>query len=161
MITIVCTQCGTAVRVMGISEEVSHLFGEQSEWYPDKFPCPRVGCAGKAGIVETIEPSALLTLDMHELTPQEAFAAFHGLGFPEEKDCSATAVEQAFARSPVKRVQTHKVKGTHRSIIQWFELEDNTRIYLAGSAWGALVYRISKPHSYAEEALRLHGPGAR
>ena len=153
MITLVCTQCGTAVRIMGIHEEASYLFGEQSDWYPDKYPCPKAGCKGLAKIVETIEPSALLTLDMYELTPQEAFAAFHGLGFPEEKDCSVTAVEQAFERSPVKHVQTHMIKGTHRTIIDWIEFENGTRVYLAGSAWGALAYRLSKPYSYAQGIL--------
>jgi hypothetical protein len=153
VITIVCKTCGTAVRIMGIQEEVSHLFGEQSEWYPDKYPCPRVGCNGRSEIVNSIESSALLTLDMHELTPQEAFAAFHGLGFPEEKDCGAEAIKQVFAQSSVKTVQTYTIRGTQRAIVQWIELENGIRLYLAGSAWGAMVYRISKPHSYTKKEL--------
>jgi hypothetical protein len=96
MIIIACTDCATAVRVTGEHEELSHLLGEMnSEWYPDKYPCPASLCEGKAEFMEGIEPAAMRALTLYDLTPHEAFGAFHGLGLPGERDCGPTAVEKA------------------------------------------------------------------
>lgn len=154
MIIVVCTHCGLGIRVIGDLDESRSLF---IDWSPDNFPCPRDGCDGTAKMVDTINPEVLRTLDMHDLTPQEAFAAFHQVGLPPERECGPEAVRSVFAKSPVKRIEVEFLKGTHRSILSCIEFEDGTRVHLAAAAEGALVYRISTPHSYTREALNEQG----
>jgi hypothetical protein len=131
---------------------MDHLFGEKSDWYPDKFPCPWVNCDGKGELLTSIQPEALAALSVHELTPQEAYVAFNGLGLPEEQDCGPTAVQVAFNKL-VKKVNVALLKGTNRSIVNWIEFEDGTRLFLGATAAGAIVYRIAKPRSFTQEAL--------
>jgi len=128
------------------------LVGPDTEWWPDKFPCRKAGCDGKAQVIESVEPDALAAFDVVELTPQEAFAAFHGLGTPEEQECGVLAVEQAFQK-PIKRVRAWNIKGAGRAVIDFIEFDDGTRLYIGSSPHGATVYRIAKTHSYAEAAL--------
>jgi hypothetical protein len=54
----------------------------------------------------------------------------------------------------VKRVHGKDIQGTSRSIIDFLELGDGSKVYLAASAEGATVYRVAKPISYVEEVSR-------
>lgn len=151
MIIIACRECGMAVRVSGEHDEVQSLLGEQNtEWYPDLYPCPRAGCTSKAELMESVEPSALQTLSLHDLSPQEAYAAFHGLGLPEERDCGPTAVKTALLGSRIKNVDVRLIKGSNRSVLYKIELEDGTSLYLGSSSFGATVYRVAKLQSAVE-----------
>jgi hypothetical protein len=150
MLIIACQKCGTAVRTVGEFGEVQHLVGPGSDWYPDKYPCHKAGCDGTGVIVTNTEPKVLQSLDIVDLTPQEAFVAFHGMGLPTEHECGVMAVDRAFEASPVAKVHARNIKGTGRCAIDNIELEDGTKIFLGCSTHGAVVYRISKPHSYAE-----------
>lgn len=150
MITIVCKECKTALRISGEVDEMVHLFGEKSEWYPDKFPCVTDGCTSKMEIMDSIAGDAFRALDVHDVTPTEAFSALNGLGVPEEQDCGPTAVKVAFQK-PIKNVATRLVKGTNRSVIDSVEFEDGSKLFLGSSAFGAIVYRISKKRSFVEE----------
>lgn len=141
MITIVCSACGTAIRTSGEYDEVDVLLGEKSEWYPDKYPCPC--CPAKAAMVDAIEPAALKSLDLYEMTAQEAYGAFNGLGLPTERECGPLAVAEAF-KSPVKKINCELIKGTNRSVMRSIELEDGTRVYFGSSSYGATIYRIAK-----------------
>lgn len=144
MIIIACKDCGTAVRVTGEHEELSHLLGEQNpDWYPSKYPCPTALCRGKAEFMEGIEPAALRLLNVYDLTPHEAFAAFNGLGLPEERDCGPTAVKDALMRSGIKDVDVRLIRGSNRSVIYNLTLKDGTILYLGSSPFGATVYRMS------------------
>jgi hypothetical protein len=157
VIIIACKDCGTAVRVTGENDQLSHLVGElNQDWYPDKYPCPTAQCAGKAEFMEGIEPSAMRMLTIHDLTPHEAFAAFNGLGLPGEQDCGPTAVREVLLTNKVKAVDTRLIRGSHRSVIYSLTLEDGTILYLGSSSFGATVYRISKVQSAVK---RLHGEG--
>jgi hypothetical protein len=148
VIVIACSQCSTAVRVTGEHEELRHLLGDQNEeWYPDRYPCPKTGCSGRAEFMESIDPVALLSLALHDLTPQEAYAAFHGLGLPEERDCGPTAVRAALLQSPIKNVDVRLIKGSNRSVLYKLELEDGTILFLGSSSFGATVYRMTKLQS--------------
>jgi len=146
VIIIVCKDCGTGVRVSGEVEELSHLLGEfNKDWYPDKYPCPTAVCTGKAEFMEGIEPAALRMLNVHDLTPHEAYAAFHGLGLPTERDCGPTAVEKALLEHRVTAVDLQLVRGSNRSVVYSLTLDDGSRLYLGSSPFGAIVYRLSKP----------------
>lgn len=147
MITIACKDCGTAIRVAGEPEELSHLLGEQSDWYPDKYPCPAASCNEKAELVDSIEPSAIKMLSVYDLTLHEAFAAFHGLGLPEERECGPTSVLAAFERNGIPHADVKLIKGSNRSVIYSITLADGTRIYLGSSPFGATIYRISELQS--------------
>lgn len=153
MITIVCKSCGLAVRVSGEEEEVTHLLGEKSDWYPSGYPCPAQGCSSKAEMVESIESVAAAALDIRDLTAIEAFHAYSGLGLPEERDCGPTAVSQALLNGKVTAVDVKLLRGSNRSVLYSLTMEDGIKLYLGSSAWGATVYRLAKPQSAVE---RLH-----
>jgi hypothetical protein len=51
----------------------------------------------------------------------------------------------------VKSLDAKLLKGSNRTIIYSIEFENGTRMYLASSAYGALVYRIATPRKYADE----------
>jgi hypothetical protein len=87
---------------------------------------------------------------IHDITPQEAFAALNGLGFPPERDCGETAVRQAFA-SKITDVGVRQIRGANRSALEWIQFEDGTRLYVASSPHGAVVYRLAKRFSYVEQ----------
>lgn len=148
MIIIACKDCGTAVRVTGEHEELSHLLGEMNtDWYPDKYPCPTSMCQGKAEFMEGIEPGAMNALTLYDLTPHEAFGAFHGLGLPGERDCGPTAVEKALLEHRIVKVHCALVRGASRSVLYHLELEGGTVVYLGASPFGAVVYRIGNKDS--------------
>lgn len=149
MIMIVCKKCGVAIRTSGDSEQIENLFGERSQWYPDKFPCPNAFCGGYGEFTNAIEPEALKCLTIYDLAAEEAFAAFSGLGVPEERDCGPVAIEKAFAK-PIKKINSKIVPGSNRSVIYWIEFEDNTRMFFGASSYGAIVYRIAQRESPME-----------
>lgn len=150
MIIIACLTCHVGLRTSGDEAEVHALLAHGSEFYPDQYPCPTDGCPGKGQYLEAIDPAALSQLELHDVTPQEAFAALNGLGFPPERDCGETAVRQALTQKIVKS-GVRQLRGANRSILDWLEFEDGTRMYLASSAEGAAVYRLSKRFSYTEK----------
>lgn len=86
---------------------------------------------------------------MRELTPLETFHAIEELGFPEERDCGEEVVRSVMQQQKVKSVQVKSVRGTGRSVIDSITMEDGTTLFLNGSGWGALVYRIRKPAPYS------------
>lgn len=150
MIVIACLKCSMALRTSGDPAEVHTLLGQGSEWYPDKYPCPRDGCPGPAEYCMSIDSMAFSALEVHDVTPQEAFAALEGLGLPPERDCGETAVRAALEKK-ITGAGTRQIRGMSRTVIEWLEFEDGTRMYLASSAEGAVAYRLSKPFSYAEK----------
>lgn len=152
MIYIVCTDCSTAVRVSGDQEEIDHLFGEMNtDWYPDKFPCPSVGCSSKAKLIDSIASSALKMLDIHDLTPHEAYSALHGLGLPAERDCGPTAVKELLLNNKVEKVDVRLIKGSNRSVVYSITMENGVTLFLGSSPFGATAYRIAKPTSAVEQ----------
>jgi len=145
--------CTLLVRVSpGAEGELESLLGPSSELYPDKFPCPR--CNAHMEVVLAIESTDLALLDVVDLSPPEALAAFSGLGFPEERECGPASVRALMSGATVKSVKVRQVKNSHRSIIEFIELADGTRLFLGSSSHGATVYRIAAPPAYAKEALR-------
>ena len=150
MIIIACKDCGTAVRITGEHAELEHLLGEYCDWYPNKYPCPSVGCGSCAEFQDAVAPAALRELTMYDLTPHEAYAAFHGLGLPEERDCNPTAVEKALVGKTIRAVHVALVRGSNRSVIYNLTTEDGAILSLGSSPFGAVVYRMSKTQSAVE-----------
>lgn len=147
MIFFCCTSisCDCVVRVHAPrTEEADLLIGPGSDWYPDRYPCPR--CSEHMVFsTKLLEPGRV-----HDLTPHEAFICFSGAGLPEEGECSATFVHQLLTTKRIKDVQTRHVGGTNRCTLDHIEFEDGTKLYLGASTHGACVYRVQSPHSYME-----------
>jgi hypothetical protein len=160
MIVVPCLPCGLVVRVMPqrVSDtesvmEVDQLVGTTSEFWPDQFPCPI--CSKRCtGLLENqADAQALQVLELHDLTPQEAFAAFNGLGFPAEQQCDLEAVQSLLREQPVRSVIGKTVAGAKRVLVDALELWDGSRVYFGASSDGAVVYRVSRPSSYARRVL--------
>lgn len=151
MIYIVCRECKAGLRISPDAlGELEALFGEGSDYYPNRYPCFR--CERSiAQFVPAVDSAALVSLELFDVNPKEAFAAMNGLGLPGEQECSAAAVSALFMGCPGVSVKTRHIRNSHRCIIEYIELKDGTKIYLGSSALGAIVYRVSKPHSYAEQ----------
>jgi hypothetical protein len=161
MIIILCTPCNLAIRVMPakagslMSErEVAILLGPQSLLWPDKFECVR--CTKPAmGMLELgADPRALAHMELRDLTPHEAVAAFNGLGLPEEQHCTLEAVQALLTEHPVRRVIGSTVKGQERTVIDALELWDGTKLYFGAGGDGAVIYRAVCPLSYTERVLK-------
>jgi len=148
MILIACLTCKTGIHISPDSDGAEgNLVGEGCEWWPDKYPCPV--CDRKAMYVPAADQQARNELTMHELTPVEAYAAFNGMGLPEDQECGALAVAQQFAKK-VKQVHCRNIPNTQRSVISWIEFDDGYKLYLAAGVQGAVVYRIRGPYSVME-----------
>jgi len=150
LIHIVCMNCSFGLRVSpGQDGERDGIIGPHDEWFPDRYPCCR--CGGLMTIAAAVDKDTFPQLELVDVSPPEALAALHGLGLPHERECSPTAVQKVMTGAHVKRVT---IRNSHRSILEYIELENGTRLYLAASAFGATVYRISPRGSYVEEVLR-------
>jgi len=148
MILIVCLPCACALRVSGDPVEIRSLVGVGSD-----VACLCYNCQNKAErlLESQIDPLLLVQLQITDVSPQEAFAAIHGLGLPTERSCTKEDITELFAQQPVKRVQARNIEGTPRCIVDYIELADGTRLYLDASALGATVYRITRPISYVKK----------
>lgn len=148
MIIIVWPKSKFAIRSVGDYEEVDHLLGRKSEWYPDKYPHPAASVGELGTLQNAIDARAIQELSIRDLSPQEAYAALNGLGMPEERDCGLTAVQKVFSEQKVKKVHARQVNRDNRTIIDSIEFEDGTRMYFAASPLGSIIYRVAQPHSY-------------
>lgn len=153
MITLACLTCHLALQISGEHSELDYLVGMRSDWYPDRYPCPRSGCESSMVLTDTIEPAALSKLEIHHLNPQEAYQALHGMGLPEERHCNDKAVLLALVGRTVKSVETQDLGGANRTVLHSITLDNDCRIYVGSSPFGALVYRIASPPNAVQRAL--------
>lgn len=125
--------------------------GELEGMFPPDalYSCPWCGKLD-AEVHEFAEPKVLRDIEFFDVTPKEAFAATAGLGLPDEQDCSATAVEKLLKEQRVASVGVKMIRNSHRSIIDYIEFEDGTKMYLGSSSLGATVYRIAPKHRYSD-----------
>lgn len=150
MIIVVWPKSGLAIRTVGDFDEVEYLLGPKSDWYPDKYPHPDREVKELGEYQKVIDTAVLNELDVHDMTPHEAFSAMNGLGLPEERDCGLTAVKQLFSEKKVKGIGARQVNRQNRTIVDFVEFEDGTRMFFASSPLGPVVYRIQRPRSYVE-----------
>jgi hypothetical protein len=160
MIVIACAKCNLAIRVMPLLAanrqsvlEVQQLVGKDSDFWPDRFPCPGCGKNTRGMFEAQADTKALRLMRFRDLTPIEAFHAFSGLGFPEEQRCSLAVVEALLLAQPVRKVRGTDVMGTERTIVDALELQDGTIIHFGAGAEGACIYRIVRPPANAARAL--------
>lgn len=99
--------------------------------------------------IET-DPVSIRQLAVIDLTPEEAFAAFKGIGLPKEMQCSLETVSNLLKQQPIRKVVGTDIPGTTRCRLECLELWNGTKVYLGAGAEGAVVYRVSFPHSYVE-----------
>lgn len=137
MITAVCGACELGIRTLGDAREEAAFYADAEA---GDLKCPK--CRAVVQIFESISGTASGILDIRDLSVQEAYAAFNGLGLPEERECSPTAVRMAL-RSPVKAVNVKLLRGSNRSLIESLELESGDVLHFGSSPFGAVVYRIS------------------
>ena len=161
MIVVACLPCSLAIRIMPLvmgdassCAELDMLVGHSSEFWPDKYPCP--SCTQPAtGVDELdVDQRVLQVMRLHDLTPQEAFAAFLGMGLPEEQRCSMSVLQELLREQPVRKVIGTDVEGAERTVVDALELWDGTKVHFGAGSDGAVVYRIVRPISYTERVLR-------
>ena len=148
MILIVCGECRCALRVTGDLEEAHFLVGQKSDLWPGKFECFR--CAGPATGVMELEFESKIPMDLVEVSPQEALMAATGFGLPSERMCDKLTLNELLQAQPVRRVAGKDIVGSSRIVVDFIELTDGSRVYLGSSNEGAVVYKITRPHSYSE-----------
>lgn len=149
MILFVCTKCTLILRVMSLDEtEVDNLLGRGSPFWPDRFECPY--CTHRMEYLpEVVAGHNILERPLQDLTAQEAFAAFNGLGLPHERHCELSHLEELLHMG-VKRVVGKNIPGVSRVLVDYLELADGTKVYFGAGADGAVVYRITKLTSYVD-----------
>lgn len=159
MIVVTCLPCAFVIRVMpaqitetSSTQELRQLVGDLSSFWPDQYPCPRCGKMVRGIWESEADPRALQLMALQEATPQEAFAAFSGLGFPDEQHCSLATVLALLLEHPVRRLVGSDIAGAERAVVDSIELWDGTRLHFGASSYGAVVYRITRPISYTRKA---------
>ena len=151
MILVLCTACAIGIRVTGEPIEVDFLVGPSSEYWPDRFPCPVCSKLVTGFPEPLVDDRIALVTRIVDLNPQEAFAAFHGLGLPEELNCTIEAINKQVRLHAVKSFSGRNVFGTTRCIIDYVEFVDGSRVYLGAGAEGACGYRFVLAPSYAKK----------
>lgn len=154
MITLACLTCYLALQTTGEHDELDYLVGMRSDWYPDRYPCPRSGCGGNMVLTDTIEPAALAKLEIHHVNPQEAFQALQGMGLPEERHCDGPECQGALVGRTIKSVELQPITGAERSVLHSITLDNDVRVYVGSSPYGALIYRIAAPPSAVQRFLK-------
>jgi hypothetical protein len=131
-----CLVCRLALRIVGDAAEEARLLEPPAAG----FTCP--GC--DAPVAATADPEVLHAARVVDLTPEEAYAALHGLGLPEEQDCRADRVALLLRERPVRRVVARDLPGSRRAVLESIELWDGTLLHLGAAPEGAVVFRVSR-----------------
>jgi hypothetical protein len=153
VITLACLTCHLALRTTGEPVEVDFLVGMRSDWYPDRYPCPRSGCKGTMTLTDVIESKVLPLLEIHDVNPQECFQALKGMGLPEEKKATLDLVVKHLEGKTIQSIEVEPVSNALRTVVRSILMADGTRLYFGSSPQGATVYRIAPPRSLTTEAF--------
>ena len=142
MIVIVCIPCALAVRVLpSVKEagEIDSLIGRHSHFWPDRYICPRCEGSMRGMLEHEADVRALSLMELRDLTAQEAFQLFEGLGFPDEQNCTVEALTELMRAQPMRKIQGRNVLGSTRALVEYLELWDGTKIYLGAAPDGAVA----------------------
>lgn len=160
MILVLCLPCAFAIRIMPANltdvptvQELDHLVGRQSTFWPDQYVCPRCDKPARGILEAEADPRVLQVMTLRDLTTQEAFAAFHGLGLPEEQQCSIELIQSLLRMHPIRTAKGKNVTGSNYAILDALELWDGTVLHLGSAPDGAVVFRISRPQSHVARVL--------
>lgn len=150
MIT-VCLRCQLAIRVIETGPQTDMLIGEQSDFWPMRYPCPQCGRNTKCEQDNDVSAERRKGLRLIDLTPKEAFIAYSGVGLPTERVFGAEELETKLKETPIKAVVGNPVdQSSSRYVIDHLELWDGTKVYFGASPLGAVIYRVAPPPEYAK-----------
>lgn len=156
-LVVLCSGCGAVFRCMQGGDpttgSVKMLVGEDSEFWPDKYVCPKCG-AQAAGSHEEDMPRAVQVSSIVDLTAEELYSALYGLGLPNENNATLEMVNTVIRGTSIKKVVGKDIPNTGRCMIDYIELFGGVRIYLGASTHGAVVYRVVAKPTYAEKVLK-------
>jgi hypothetical protein len=144
MIIVHCPRCAHNYRLL----QDEHLVGSKSEFWPDKYKCPR--CEGPCSGRREGENAA--GIEITDIEPTELYAAMHGLGLPGEMVCDGDTVKELL-RGGVESVVGFGIPDTTRFVIEYIVTKGGTRIFLGSCPHGAVVYRIARHPQYAKRFL--------
>lgn len=147
MIVVLCTRCMHGLQVIGDEDQINLLVGEQSDFWPNNYPCPF--CEGKAdGAYERdVHPPDLQRFTLTTVDGGEAFAALMGAGLPEQKPASKQAVLESL-QTGVKAVHGSYAPARAAFLLDRIELTDGSMIHFAGGPTGAVIYKIVPAQPY-------------
>ena len=135
------------------STNVDWLVGKESMFWPDGYRCPKCG-SPMSGQPEEMLPPAFHTAAIIDLTAAELYAALSGLGLPDEQNATIAEVTETLTSKKITKVVGTDVEGTGRCVLDHIVFEDGTQLHLGSSSHGAVVYRVVRPASYTERALK-------
>ena len=149
----VCPNADFAVQAVGDLDEIHKLLSGPTSSHAET-KCPECGTPiWRASAIDQ-EVQLRVREVFRTLTPHEVYLALEGLGFPEERVCTAEAASELFRTQRVTKTHIIDILGTGRSVVDHIVFEDGTTLFLSGSAWGAIIYRIRKPRPYANKELK-------
>lgn len=146
---IVCACGGFALRVVGEADEIDRYINPTFRGCA--LLCPE--CKAPLHSAEHIDAalSQRIAPILREVTPHEAHLAIEGMGFPEERDCVADVVRTVLEGDQIDSISIRTIKGTGRSALDSIMMKSGATVFLGGSAWGALVYRVRSPKPTKEK----------
>lgn len=140
---VLCKWCGSVFRVLA-DDRTSTLVGQESEFWPDGYICPKCDAPGATGCDEKELPRFLQNPTIVDLTAQELYGALQGMGLPKDSSCLLADLQELFAAFGVI-VHGADVPNTGRCALNYLEFPNGSRAYLGASSHGAVVYRILRP----------------
>lgn len=149
---IACQSCLHGLEVVGELDELAHTVGQLSTFRTEGYTC--FHCGGRAECVwpSQVDADFRRSCRLTTVSPVEAVAALSGLGLPQEQTCCAEVVVPALAAHGIKPKVRYR-PGSNRVYLDALELKDGTVLHLGPSPRGAVVYRVTSPHSYAAKEL--------
>lgn len=151
MIVVSCGSCSLVIQVMGDPKQIDYLVGKSSRYWPDKYVCPRCESQALAVEGECAPPELLAHPRTMFLEAEEFYAALNGFGVPSEREADYETVRDLLTSMRITGIKARPSGNPKRTLIEWLELEDGTRVYIASGGRGATVYRIKRKTSYVEQ----------
>jgi len=141
-----CRQCLSVVMIRGSLTRHKELILDH-EMFKDGWPCVR--CSSKMYSLD--QEDIVCTADIkfsvkYELTVDEFFMALCGFGLPDELGCEPEIVRAVLLSAKIIDVATN-VSCSGRTVISKIALDNGLSLHLAGSPYGATVYKITRAHN--------------
>lgn len=143
-----CDSCLSVIRVTGDPEAWQRLIVDHTLWQ-DGLPCFYDGCGDKLYKIGSEEIPAVVNAASHnvfrtlDLTVEEFFRALCGYGLPEEVGRGPEVARALLLSSRVSDVSVRK-SPSGKAILDRLDLEDGTRLHLASSSHGPVVFKMTR-----------------
>jgi len=136
-----CKHCPFKLLVDDDPEEFELYLGQVEE-LEERYKCPQ--CKG----VLSFGPGASSGDSMNA---HDAHLTLMGMGFPDERVCSAPIVRALFKQQGII-VEAVDIPDTERCIIKSFAFEDGTILDISSGGYGPTAHRIRRPHGQEDRA---------